>query len=153
MPSCKAGQKVTVTWPHQAMISHSLSFKVAKTHPHPCMVLEEHLISYSKWGVKTPVAMGWESVPNGARENGQPSSFSSKSILYRCQAAYALLIALGLSAPAIKRKISQDIWHTLTHIVFSSTQWRGKKQLQAAAVKERKKYIWRHRHCQLSLTQ
>lgn len=26
-PSCKAGQKVTVTWPHQAIISYSLSFK------------------------------------------------------------------------------------------------------------------------------
>lgn len=69
-PFCKAGRKVTVIWPHQALISHSLPFKAAKTHPHPCMVLEEDSISYGKQGVKTPVAMGWESMPNGACEKG-----------------------------------------------------------------------------------
>lgn len=70
IPSCKAGQKVTVIRPHQAIISPSLSFfKAAKTHPHPC-TLEEDLSSYNKWGVKTPVARGWDSVPNGAWEKG-----------------------------------------------------------------------------------
>lgn len=38
-----------------------------------------------------------------------------------------LLAALGLSAPAIRRKIGQDIWYTLTHIISSSTQWEGGK--------------------------
>lgn len=39
------------------------------------MVLEEDLISYSKWGVKTPVAMRWESVHNGCMGEGEQPSF------------------------------------------------------------------------------
>lgn len=46
------------------------------------------------------------------------------------------LVALGLSAPAIKRKISQDIWYILT-CIFSSTQWEGKAASGSCGEKEK----------------